>query len=173
VLWHDVGCNYLIRKLESTYPQLKQSGNVTVTEFAEPQPGVFIPTRARRESYQRGELKSVRVTYLTDVRVNEPIPQAALSLPAIPSGTMLDDTIDGTRGKVGADWRPIGPRRKALGRQLVAPSPAEGSSTWDAPSSSEAASPWWWVTALAGGLFALSLGYLLVCRLRGERAEPA
>jgi hypothetical protein len=169
VPWHDVGCNYLIRKLEASYPGTETSGIVTVTEFAEPRPGVFFPVRCTREDLRDGKLRAVRVTSLTDVRVNEPIPPDSLSLPAIPSGTILYDTIDGTKGKVGADWRPIGPRRKAIGTLLTSPSAPAGGSAWEAPSSSEPDSPWWWVAALSGGGLALSLGYLLVRRLRGGR----
>jgi hypothetical protein len=170
-LWHDVGCNYLIRKLESYYPKYGSGGTAAITEFAEPQPGVFVPVRAVIETTSFTKQKSVRVTSVADLRVNETMSPATLALPPIPNGTVLDDTIRGTNGKVRSDWQPIGPQGKADGVQVGPSDSPRESSVWDAPSTSEPASVWWWVTAVAGGTLAISLGLLLVSRMRAARAE--
>ncbi len=170
-LWHDVGCNYLIRKLDSYYPKYGSGGTATITEFAEPQPGVFVPVRAVIETTSYTKQKSVRVTSVADLRVNETMSPATLALPPIPNGTVLDDTIRGANGKVRSDWQPVGPQEKTYGVQVGASASPDESSVWDAPSTSEPTSVWWWVTAVAGGMLAISLGLLLVSRVRAARAE--
>jgi hypothetical protein len=163
VLWHDVGCNYLIRKIDVAFPGTDKTSVGTITEFAEPDPGVFVPLGCRWEYYEKGKFESSRLTTLSDVQVNKPIQPSIFTLPAIPSGTLLDDSIEGTRGLVGSDWRPIGRREPFKTQQPV---PTLSSSVYDAPSTREPASAGWWVTVASCAVLAAALSYLIFRRIR-------
>jgi hypothetical protein len=108
-LWHDVGHNYFVWKMKVAYPGSSHIGEDEILEFAEPQPGIFVPTKARKQVFDKGELLVRQDVFLTELEVNQPIPDSVFQLPKIPVGTVLDDFIQGTKYPIDSEWRPIGP----------------------------------------------------------------
>lgn len=122
--WHDVDRNHLAWKETVTdkgSPDLFES---EILEFSEPLPGVFIPMKCRRQVTREGERVHFEEVTLSEVQVNKPIPNSVFELPAIPSGTILNDKIKRTRYPIDANWRPIGPASPHP--QLVMPAPSDG-----------------------------------------------
>lgn len=137
-LWHDVDRNYLVWKETVTNNKYSNRSENEILEFVEPVPGVFIPTKCRGQWFGvDGELDSREEMNLSDVEVNKPIPASVLQLPAIPSGTMLDDRIRGVRYPVNENWQPIGPERPIPGLAVVSTSD-QASLDYHSQSASEA-----------------------------------
>lgn len=169
--WHDVSRNYLICKLTVEYSDDPSShrGVVQVTDFIEPSPGVVFPVRVRRDHYQKGELSQSRLTTLSGVVINKPIPATDLELPALPRGTILTDQIENKQGPVDSDWKPIGvmkPLAPVLPPANRAPlaTPVESG-----PSTSEPVSSSRWVIAGSVAVLLLAAGVALVRRLLAGR----
>jgi hypothetical protein len=114
-LWHDVGYNYLARKMIVKFRSTGGRAFVENVEFLEAAPGVFLPTKCQRQVF-RSDGKQVNgdLTTLSDVRVNQPISQEVFRLPAIPAGTVCKDWVQGTKYPVDGSWRPIGPSEPLL-----------------------------------------------------------
>jgi hypothetical protein len=107
-LWHDIGYNYLVRKLAAKYTKTGGSGEMELSDFLESPPGVFLPTKCRKQTSLHGKQVSGSVTTLSDVRINEPIPPGVFQLPSIPRGTIMSDWVQGTKYPVDENWRSIG-----------------------------------------------------------------
>ncbi len=107
-IWHDPDHNYLIRKLEVANQSSPDKDTAEIEDFAEPATGVFIPSKCRVDSYRGGKLSRSREAVLSDIAVNQPIPASVFTLPEIPPGTVLQDTVNGVMGPVGSDWKPQG-----------------------------------------------------------------
>lgn len=137
-LWHDVDRNYLVWKKTVTNDKYANRSENEILEFVESVPGVFIPTRGRGQWLGvDGELASREEITLSDVEVNKPIPASVLQLPAIPSGTMLDDHIRGVRYSINENWQPIGPESTIPGLAVVSTSD-QARSDYHSQSTSEA-----------------------------------
>jgi hypothetical protein len=110
--WHDVQCNYLIRKKSAIFGDKNKNTpfEYEILEFREAVPGVFVPLRSRLRGYENGKLHVEQITTLSNVRVNEPIAKDVFVLPPVPAGTVLHDKIEGTRYPIDANWKPIGPK---------------------------------------------------------------
>lgn len=172
-IWHDVGNNYLIRKLEAyDLSNPKDRSTAEVTEFLEAAPGVLLPVKCRVDTYRADRLTKSYETGLTDVRVNQPVPDSAMALPSIPNGTRLQDAIRGTLGAVGPDWKPVGPTT-AMSITTMAPAPGDPGGP-GRPTESE---PWstsqylLWGSILA---FVMCVTILFLRRIRaGGGGQPA
>lgn len=167
VIWHDVARNYLVRKIETTFSQSSDQLEAENVEFDEPSPGIFIPVRCVRKATTNGRT-SESVTTLSDVKVNEPIAPSVFQLPAISSGTMLDDHVSGTIYPVDGQWRKIGPEKPLVTVKLALPTDEEP--TYYSPSSREPRSPWWWVILASLALLAVG-GVLWYRRHRRHAGE--
>jgi hypothetical protein len=136
-LWHDVDRNYLVWKMRVTDEKPSDRSEIEILEFTEAAPGIFVPTKCRRDAYRHGELRSREEITLSDVEVNKTIPASVLQLPAIPAGTMLDDKIRGARYPINEKWEAIGPSSPIL--QYSVPDESEGvRSDYQSQSTSEA-----------------------------------
>jgi hypothetical protein len=107
-LWHDVGYNYLVSRMEVIFSSSSDRGVAEIMEFTDFGQGVFVPTKYRRQMFHREKLVSGEDVTLSDVRVNEPIPKSVFQLPAIPAGTVLRNEFAGTRYPVNSGWQRIG-----------------------------------------------------------------
>jgi hypothetical protein len=137
-LWHDVDRNYLVWKKTATNDRYSNRSENEILEFVEPVPGVFIPTKCSGQWFgEDGELASREEITLSDIEVNKPIPASVFQLPAIPSGTLLDDHIRGVRYPINENWQPIGPERPIPGLAVVSKSD-QASSDYHSQSTSEA-----------------------------------
>lgn len=158
--WHDIGFNYLVRKFTVTYERSSDRSEMDILEFAEPLPGLFIPVKCHSNSFRGKEIRSIEEVTLSDVQVNKPIPKSVFQLPAIPSGTELRDTIQGTRYPIDENWRPIGPSRP----YVIVGFPAKSDSTesnYGSQSSSEARSSSWWLISGSLGVLVIVCIYRL------------
>lgn len=169
-IWHDVKCNYLIRKLESYDQSSPNDRNIAeVTEFQEVTPGVMLPVKCRVDSYRADQLAKRHEAALTDVQINQPIADSAMALPSIPKGTEYQDYVRGTLGKIGPDWKPIG-ADTAMQNHVVAPSS-------DTPAGSgrqTVSEPWTLNDYLLYGsiaVFVVCGAFLLLRRIRAARAN--
>jgi hypothetical protein len=126
-IWHDSKNNYLIRKLES-YDRSNPKDRTTaeVTEFLEAAPGIIVPVKCRIDIYRVDRLTKSYEIVLTEVLVNQPIPDSAITLPSIPKGTRLQDSIHGVMVDIGPDWQPVGP---TTAKPEVTLAPASGSAS--------------------------------------------
>lgn len=135
-MWLDINHNYLVRKAESYDLADPTDRTISeVTEFQEPIPGILIPVKCRVDSILKGQLAAVFETVLSDIQVNLPIPDSTFVLPAIPKGTQLQDSLHGTRGPIGSDWKAVGPtvqhvRVSTLERSEVLPGQPTQSESW-------------------------------------------
>jgi hypothetical protein len=166
VLWHDISRNYLVRKIEITFSQSPDKSEAENVEFIEPSPGIFVPVRCIRRSTTQGR-SNESATTLSDVEVNKPIAPSVFLLPAIPSGTILDDKISRTTYPVDSEWRKIGPEEPLVELKVAAPSSETPS--YFAPSTREPRSLWWWLVYASLAVFVVS-GVLWCWRYR-ERAR--
>jgi hypothetical protein len=106
--WHDVECNYFIRREVAQFGKQNEPVHYDILEFTEAAPGVFVPIRSRLQSFRKGELKSEEQMSLTDLQVNEEIPKDAFLLPSVPAGTILRDQIEGATYPIDENWKRIG-----------------------------------------------------------------
>jgi hypothetical protein len=106
--WHDIECNYLIRKEVATFGKEDMPTEYEVLEFLEAAAGMFVPICARLRSYDKGKLRAEEMFTLSSVHVNEDISKDMFVLPAVPAGTMVYDRIEGTRYPVDKNWERIG-----------------------------------------------------------------
>jgi hypothetical protein len=148
VLWHDVGRNYLVRKLAFTYLDPSSRFEAENVEFAEPEPGVFVPTRCVRRTWA-GSNYSEQVTTLTDLVVNQPIPDAVFRLPPVAPGTTVSDLVRRTTYPINGQWERTGPAKPLVNLKVVQSSDESDGS--QSQSESETWRAGWWVlpTAIA------------------------
>ena len=140
------------------------TGSVVNSDFREYQPGVFLPTRSRRETYADGKLISVRVTTLSNVVVNSPINDSVFTLPPIPNGTPMQDNVLGHEILVSSDWRPIGkPTSNSSRSALASGSSVDASGEVRTQSTSEPTPTSRWL------LLAAALGLLVAAALFAVR----
>ncbi len=121
-IWHDLGYNYMIAKIEITDTKTLEKHSTTLSDFRELYPGIYFPHCAERiEHTSSGAIKNGRTTTINNAFVNQPIKPADLSLPDFPSGTLLTDRIRGVEGKIDSDWQMIGQIIKAHPPIVVPP----------------------------------------------------
>jgi hypothetical protein len=172
-LWFDMDHNYLIRKKTVGPKGSSSSYESEIIEFAEPEPGVFIPIKCRGRGFNDGAPTSIEETTLTDVKVNKPIPNTVFQLPAIPSGTILDDRIERKRYPIDSNWHPIGPATQLA--EVIENSKSERqASDYHAQSTSEPVpfSRWLIITSLFVLVIASSFLVYRRLRLRGGLQRP-
>jgi len=174
IYWHHIGYNYLICKKQDGNALRPECGVVTeVEEFAEPEPGVFIPVKVKLTSRSDGKILHERVTVLKDVVVNQPIISSVFMLPDIPRGTDLQDTIARTVGPIDAHWKSIG-KTTPMPKGVSAPAPAQDVKLESAQSQSHD-EPW----TMSQIVLIICLSLLAVCgltlayrKLRSSRHQP-
>jgi hypothetical protein len=139
-IWHDVGKNYFIRKIESyDLADPKDRDTAEVTEFLEPAPGIVLPVKCRVNSFRADKLAKSYETVLSDIQLNQPFAESIMALPSVPKGTELQDSIRGKRGPIGPDWNTIGPTTTMERRTLPPVSENVGAARGGKPTESE---PW-------------------------------
>ena len=163
VIWLDPSRNHLVRKIEMGYVKTKGRFEAEIVEFAEPEPGVHVPMRCVRRSWD-GDLYEESASTLRDVRVNIPIPASTFVLPAFPDGTILENEILGVKYPVDKQWRKTGPE-EPLVRLSVAASEDEYSA-FNAPSTTEPRSLSRIYIEAAILVFALASAIVLIRRRR-------
>jgi hypothetical protein len=164
VLWHDVGRNYLVRKLEIIYLDPANRFEAENVEFAEPQPGVFVPTRCVRRTWT-GDQYSEFVTSLSNVVVNQPVPDQVFRLPPVPPGTELHDEVRGTKYRINGQWGRIGAEEPLVKLSVAMPS-AEEAGGYRSQSEGEEWPAVWWVLPVALVVLAAAVGIRLYRRYR-------
>ncbi len=114
-IWLDPQANYLAcrRVIIEKQPGAGSGGERTehrVKKFAEVSPGVFFPELIEmRVLAGSGEKpRSVRITRVTDVRVNVPLPADTFDF-HFPPGILVSDLIRGKEYPVDPDGNPAGP----------------------------------------------------------------
>ncbi len=151
-LWHDIDCNYLVRKRTVTTKGTDWRSVSTVTEFAEPAPGVFVPSKCRGQTFVESKLVKEWLITMSGLSVNFEVRPNVLQLPAFPSGTVLHDRINETKYQIDSEWHQIGPA--SPDRVLKVASPSPGQSDFTSQSRSEP-------TPSARRLISLSLALLV------------
>lgn len=105
----DPGVSYLVRHRVVVPTQAKHIlWENEVLAFAEPTPGVFIPTTIEHRCSVNGEVEAIVRTTLTEVQVNAPLGPDAFRIPNI-AGMECSDPIRKVRYMVDTDGHPIGP----------------------------------------------------------------
>jgi hypothetical protein len=130
----DGGVNYLIRKSTQTVSGEDGRTEGVIEEFLEAQPGVFVPIRNRARSYKGSTVEGEWLYSISNIVVNAPVSADRLKLPAIPSGTILNDRIHETEYPVNENWVRIGPAKPSP--KVRAPAPSQPSE-FKSPSTSE------------------------------------
>lgn len=146
VLWHDIGRNYLVRKMAFTYLDPSSQFVAENVEFAEPEPGVFVPTRCLRRQSAGGNSTEF-ATILADLTVNQPIPDAVFRLPPVTPGTEVSDLVHGTTYPINGLWERTGPAKPLVNMKVVQSS-VEGDGS-RSQSDSETWRAGWWVLPTA------------------------
>lgn len=172
-LWHVPAKNYLIKRLEAVTGGAEDDKFASaVTAWAEPVPGVLVPTAVRSDHYRSGSVVQSRTSVLTDVVVNAPIAPATMALPAPRNGSVWKDDIAGVSGKVDSNWKPIGPLTAAP-KQYIVPgqSAAPGSAEYTSQSTSEPKSTGFWVLVASGAFLLLTISVIAYRRFRTPASD--
>lgn len=136
--WFDVSRNYLNIERECKYPTAGSSANSKIVEFFEVSPGIYFPKKEVRVFLRDGKKFQERTATISNLEVNQPIPQDLLALPEIPEGTLLTDEVQGKRGYVDSNWNWIGKVGKSGGTQTLPSFTGSG----DANQAQSAGEPW-------------------------------
>jgi hypothetical protein len=95
-IWHDVSHGYFIVKMEDCQPGSPKDKSIfEISEFMESSGGIVVPIRCRVDIVRNGLVNKSYEVVLSDVQINHPI--------------RLQDSIHGTVGAIGSDWKRIGP----------------------------------------------------------------
>ena len=165
-MWHDIGNNYFIRKMESYDASNPADKNIAeIEEFMTPTQGLTFPLKCRVDTYRKGILVKGYDVLLANVTINQPIPTSVFVLPAIPTGTQLNDSLNGTIGTVGADWKPTGTMRRSP-KTTLAPQKAESNGIPEVLSSQTSSEQWSITTYLLYASIAIFIGCVLVIGYR-------
>ncbi len=89
-IWLDPSRNHLVRKIEMVFGKKPCRFESEIVEFAEPAPGVHVPTRCVNRCWD-GDRYDENTATLRDVKVNIPIPAGTFVLPSFPDGTILEN----------------------------------------------------------------------------------
>ena len=128
----DPSVNYLVRRLAQETPT---GGGSVLTEaeaqeFAEPAPGVFVPTKVRERTTFSGKAvlpfgvtSPDTLVALANVEANVAVAPAELALSPIPAGTVVHDHTARADVPVDAEWTPIGPAVPNFTRRGPPPPP--------------------------------------------------
>lgn len=109
--WFDPTVNYLVSK--SVWNPTADSSyrwENDVIQFAEPVPGVFVPTVVEQRSYYRGERRAVVRTVISNLKVNHLTSDDQLRLPGI-AGLRCLDRVREVSYKVDRDGKQVGPAK--------------------------------------------------------------
>jgi hypothetical protein len=107
--WFSAAHNYLIHKTYWVPIDRSVHWESEVLDFAEPRPGVFLPTFVERRYFENFKAKPSAVrTSLTNLKVNVPLARNAFRIPHI-AGMECDDLIRNKMFKVDAEGRRVGP----------------------------------------------------------------
>ncbi len=133
-IWLDIGTNYLFKRIVST-PRGKPGLEFRMSEFKEIKKGIFCPTKAERILY-RGTKTRIE---LTDIRVNDPIPDSVFDVRLAPGGLFTDES-DGKVYKAGSDGKP----GSVVGRVVLPAGEATSPAPTLAATPLNADDPVWW-----------------------------
>lgn len=167
-LWLDPGENHLIRKLEMRFPD-RSRFEAEITEFVQAVPGISVPTECVRRTWN-GDLYSEEVTRLSAVKVNQPLPTGTFVLPAIPTGTTLENEILGVKYPVDDQWRKIGPEEPLVKLRIAASERDDGGAEFTSASTREPPPSTWWLLPTSAVLLALAAVLGLLARRRAKAA---
>lgn len=169
-IWHDINRNYLVRKRTVAIKGADWRTVSTVTEFAEPVAGIFVPSKCRGQTFAQSKLIREWLITMSDTSVNSEIPLDALQLPTFPNGTVLHDRINETKYRIDSNWNQIGPA--SPDRRLKVAGPSLGQSEFTSQSRSEPASSPRWLLSLSLALL-VAVAIYLVFRMgrRNTRSE--
>jgi hypothetical protein len=124
-IWHDINHNYLIRRIENHDVSRPRDRIVMeIAEFSEPAKGVVVPLKCISTVYLADQIIQKEEMVLSDVQVNQFVPESTFVLPALPSQTKVQDSIQGTIGTIGPDWKTTG-RSTSMPKFAIAPAKAE------------------------------------------------
>lgn len=169
MLWHDVGYNYLVRKMTVKFQSTGAYGSTEIVEFLEAAPGVFLPMKCQRLGFRSdGKQFNGDLTTLSDVRVNQPISQDVFQLPAFPAGTVCQDSVQGTKYPVDGSWRPIGPSEPLV--KYSAPPKADDDGEYRSQSTEEPKPFSRWIIPASSAVLAAAGALWLYRRWRSARA---
>ena len=176
-IWLDPAANYMVCKIESreTARGKEWSGSGEVAAFAEPQPGVFFPSRIVNKQFADGTLVTQSSYDLTGIEVNLPLAPDAFKVKYINGMKVLDHIqdkiyiVDGEGRNIGGSDRRMShsnaPPRTVKPEELSQAKPSEPQgqvSEAEAPSSAR------WVI-LASILILVAAGVTWVIRARRAR----
>lgn len=106
--YFDPTVNYLVRK--HTYrtfgPSSEAVNEEEVLEYKECVPGLYFPVRTAGQSYSNGKLWTTREATISDVRLNEKLPDRIFQLP-FPAGIQVGDLVRGESYYIDAAGNPI------------------------------------------------------------------
>lgn len=125
-IWLDPSVNCLARLSRTEFAD----GTILeslVKNFREHAPGVYFPSVIEKRyepAAVRGERRWRETAEILDVRINQPLPDAAFRLDYA-DGTVFVDEVNGTYFHVGRDGRPSEPA-KPLGRDIIDSPDAQG-----------------------------------------------
>lgn len=171
--WHDIGLNYLIRRLMVVYgDDSANRAEVENQEFEEAQPGVFFPTKSRTDVYRNGKQVDGRLTTLSDVRINTTLPDSLFQLPTIPAGTVLRDWVKGTTYAIDGNWNPSGPSKPLIKKAFPTPADAEDAKYY-AQSTDEPGSWTRWLILASLVVLGIAAGCWLYRRYRSPQLTHA
>ncbi len=158
--WLDPKVNYLIRKCTVVVASSRDTyrHEHKVVAFAEPAPGVFVPTTIEHQGFVNGKLQATVRTLLTNIKVNHRLADAALRIPDVAGMECIDLDRD-VKYKVDVDGNRVGPETKVTVVRH-APKPGDQMSEYSPQAPSKPLTPLW-VWILVGAAVILLIGIAL------------
>lgn len=114
--------NYLVRKTVYTQAKGAYRREDEVVQFKECSPGVFFPERLVGRSGPGGNLDFHHQTLISDIRVNQPLPEGIFRL-RYPEGIPFEDHIRGVRYLANSDGSPISKEEPLRSGRFIPPAP--------------------------------------------------
>jgi hypothetical protein len=173
----DPAVNYLIRKMVFTAPGMAIVAGKPrtfrreeeVVQFKECSPGVFFPERLIGGSGPEGNFNFNHVTIISEIRVNQPLPEGTFRF-RFPHGVELVDSTRGVRYPVDSKGNRIGPETPLAisppPPPVDSPPPSQQLETQEEPQG-------WsrWIFWVSLGIVLLAGGGLLYRHWRGKAAR--
>lgn len=170
--WFDPKVNYLVRRcvwVPVSDDTIRWEHEVT--EFAEPAPGVFVPTTIDVHCFEGGKRMAGARMRITNLKVNRALPAGALRLPNI-AGMDCIDLDRNVKFRVDADGKRTGaesPANVVFGAPNATDASGAGAPPQPPPPSREPMG--WWVWALIGSGALVVAGVALGVKRRRAARE--
>lgn len=156
----DPEVNYLIRRCKVTYPGYPGYLQWDVTEFSEPAPGLFFPTKLTKAFLKDGKVQYTHFIEISELKVIHEIPAETFVFQC-PHGTLVHDLVTMTKYEADETGKPLG---KVEPLRLTAADPGvpagqAANAAPGLPSRAEPPDPWRWLLwgslalAVAGSAF--------------------